>query len=74
MSILSHYAYLIPAGILSYYKSYPGSLISLCTPYSTIVAELLNLPTFNKKSCNVYPTFYQPQQQYDNNLNLLRAR
>lgn len=37
-------------------------------------AELLNLPTFNKKNHNIHPTFYQLQQQYDNNLNLLKAR
>ncbi len=39
-----------------------------------MVAELLNPPAFNKKSHNVHLTFYQSQQQYDNNLNLLRAR
>lgn len=33
-----------------------------------------HLLIFNKKSYNVQLTLYQPQQQYNNNLNQLKAR
>lgn len=41
--------------------------------YGHIIAKLLNPLTLNKKSYNVYLTFYQPYQKYVNNPKLLKV-